>query len=73
MTLSNIILPEDRRGKLRALLNNGETVRVMEAHNGLSGIIANNTRVDGQSDEFPVEREFDALWESSLTDSAIKG
>ena len=73
MTLSNIILPEDRRGKLRALLNDGKTVRVMEAHNGLSGIIANNTRVDGQSDELPVEREFDALWESSLTDSAIKG
>ena len=73
MTLSNIILPEDRRGKLRALLNDGKTVRVMEAHNGLSGIIANNTRVDGQPDEFPVEREFDALWESSLTDSAIKG
>ena len=73
MTLLNNILPEERRGKLRALLKDGKTVRVMEAHNGLSGIIANNARVDGQSDELPVKREFDAIWESSLTDSASKG
>ncbi|KMP11646.1 phosphoenolpyruvate mutase [Candidatus Nitromaritima sp. SCGC AAA799-C22] len=73
MTLLNNILPEARRGKLKALLKEGKTVRVMEAHNGLSGIIANNARVEGQSEELPIEREFDAIWESSLTDSASKG
>ncbi|MBT5470231.1 MAG: phosphoenolpyruvate mutase, partial [Nitrospina sp.] len=73
MTLLNNTLPEHRRGKLKALLEKGKTVRVLEAHNGLSGIIANNTRVKGESEGQPVNREFDALWESSLTDSASKG
>ena len=73
MTLLNNILPESRRARLKILLDEGKTVRVLEAHNGLSGIIANNTRVEGQSNELPVQREFDAIWESSLTDSASKG
>ena len=73
MTLLNNILPETRRSKLKKLLDEGKTVRVLEAHNGLSGIIANNARVEGQSHELPVHREFDAIWESSLTDSASKG
>ena len=42
MTLLNNTLPEKRRGKLKALLEKDHTVRVLEAHNGLSGIIANN-------------------------------
>ena len=73
MTLLNNILPEARRGKLKALLDRGKIVRVLEAHNGLSGIIANNACIEGQSNEVPVQREFDAIWESSLTDSASKG
>ncbi|MZG53321.1 MAG: phosphoenolpyruvate mutase [Nitrospinae bacterium] len=73
MTLLNNILPEQRRGKLKALLKMGKTVRVLEAHNGLSGIIANNIQVEGESEGKPVIREFDAIWESSLTDSASKG
>ena len=73
MTLLNNILPETRRGKLKALLDRGKMVRVLEAHNGLSGIIANNACIEGQSNEAPVQREFDAIWESSLTDSASKG
>ena len=44
MTLLNNILPETRRSKLKKLLDEGKTVRVLEAHNGLSGIIANNAR-----------------------------
>jgi phosphoenolpyruvate phosphomutase len=73
MTLLNNTLPEQRRGKLKALLEKGHTVRVLEAHNGLSGIIANNIQVKGESEGKPLIREFDALWESSLTDSASKG
>ena len=73
MTLLNNILPETRRGKLKALLDREKIVRVLEAHNGLSGIIANNACIEGQSNEVPVQREFDAIWESSLTDSASKG
>ena len=73
MTLLNNTLPEQRRGKLKALLEKGHTVRVLEAHNGLSGIIANNIQVKGESEGRSLIREFDALWESSLTDSASKG
>ena len=73
MTLLNNILPEKRRGKLKELLEMGKTVRVLEAHNGLSGIITNNIQVEGESEGKPVTREFDAIWESSLTDSASKG
>ncbi|MBT6248669.1 MAG: phosphoenolpyruvate mutase [Nitrospina sp.] len=73
MTLLNNILPEQRRGKLKALLETGKTVRVLEAHNGLSGIIANTVEVIGESEGQSVARQFDAIWESSLTDSASKG
>ena len=73
MTLINNTLPEARRGKLKSLLNEGKTVRVMEAHNGLSGIVANDAQVEGLMGDTQVIREFDAIWESSLTDSASKG
>lgn len=73
MTLHNRILPENRRGKLKALLAQGKLVRVLEAHNGLSGIVADRARIEGTSNGNTVTREFDAIWESSLTDSASKG
>ena len=73
MTLLSQNLPEDRRGKLKALLTQGKLVRVMEAHNGISGIVADTTSVEGKSGDQSVIREFDAIWESSLTDSASKG
>ncbi|MBC8282556.1 MAG: phosphoenolpyruvate mutase, partial [Nitrospinae bacterium] len=73
MTLLNNTLPEQRRGILKSLLEKGHTVRALEAHNGLSGIIANNTQVKGEHEGKPLIREFDAIWESSLTDSASKG
>ena len=46
-------------------LHSKRTLRVLETHNGLSGIIADTVRVDGN--------EFDALWSSSLTASVSKG
>ncbi len=73
MTLPSQNLPEERRGRLKALLAKGQLVRVLEAHNGLSGIVADTTCIEGQSGDQAVTREFDAIWESSLTDSASKG
>jgi len=73
MTLLNNTLPEQRRGKLKSLLNQGTLVRVLEAHNGLSGILANNVYVEGQTEKGTIRHEYDAIWESSLTDSASKG
>lgn len=73
MTLLRQNLPEERRGRLKALLAKGSLVRVLEAHNGLSGIVADTLCIAGQSGDQAVTREFDAIWESSLTDSASKG
>lgn len=60
--------PEIRSAKLRRLLNSKDIVRVMEAHNGLSGLIVEQTQVDNN---FRKE-EFDALWISSLTQATAK-
>ena len=46
-------------------LKSSRTLRVLETHNGLSGIIADTVNVGGN--------EFDALWSSSLTASVSKG
>lgn len=61
--------PDIRRARLRRLLGAKKIVRVCEAHDGLTGLIVENASViiNGQ------KREFDALWSSSLTDSASKG
>ncbi len=61
--------PGVRLKRLRRLLAAKQFVRVMEAHSGLSGLIVGRARVacDG------VQREFDAIWLSSLTDSTAKG
>lgn len=61
----NGVTPEQRMCMLRRFINCKNIVRVIEAHNGLSALIAENAKVDG--------KEFDALWESSLTDSSSKG
>ena len=60
----NGITPEQRLNLLRRLINCKPIVRAIEAHGGLSALVAENTKVDG--------KEFDAIWESSLTDSSSK-
>lgn len=62
--------PDIRRKTLRRLLKVKEIVRVIEVHNGLTGLIAENTTVEGEHGQ---SVEFDAMWESSLTDSTSKG
>lgn len=61
--------PEIRLARLRRLINSKDIVRIIEAHNGLTGLIAENVKVEvnGQT------REFDGMWASSLTDSTAKG
>ncbi len=56
--------PEVRMERLRRLIESKPIVRVMESHNGLTGLIVENVSV---------EQEFDAMWLSSLTDSTVKG
>ncbi len=62
--------PDQRLGGLKQLLRQKEVVRVLEVHNGLTGLIAEHasaTRPDGST------ATFDAMWSSSLTASASKG
>ncbi|MDF2944225.1 MAG: phosphoenolpyruvate phosphomutase [Herbinix sp.] len=63
------VMPELRRKRLKQLLKLKPVVRVLEAHNGLSGLVVENTKVI--KDE-KIE-SFDAMWLSSLTDSTAKG
>ncbi len=69
MTFRHRTTPEQRRRKLKELLAAKGFVRVIEAHNGLSALVATETKVEVDCET----KEFDAVWESSLTDSASKG
>ena len=60
--------PQMRRGMLKRLLQAKPLIRVIEAHSGLTGLIAETVAV--KTDE--QVREFDGIWLSSLTDSAVK-
>jgi phosphoenolpyruvate phosphomutase len=70
MSLKNLISPGERRSKLKEILQKKGFARIIEAHNGLSGLIANDICVRLQNEDC---LEFDGLWESSFTDSASKG
>lgn len=61
--------PDIRRASLRRLLKAKPIVRFGDIHNALSGLIIENTAVDGPDGR----REFDGMWASSLTDSTAKG
>lgn len=58
-----------RRSRLKKTISMKGTVTAIEAHSGLTGLIAENTVVyqDGKA------RQFDAMWISSLCDSTAKG
>lgn len=62
-------IPDIRRGRLKRLLKLKGFVRILEAHSGLSGLIAENAMVyqDGAA------RSYDGIWISSLCDSTMKG
>ena len=61
--------PDLRRGKLRRLLNAKPFLRFLEAHNGLTGLIVENSAVETKSGR----KEYDGIWGSSLTASTVKG
>lgn len=61
--------PDIRMKKLKRLLESKEIVSICEVHNGLTGLIIENTTVNKDN----MIKEFDGMWLSSLTDSTIKG
>ena len=61
--------PQARLSSLRRLISAKPIVRILESHNGLTGLIAEHTSVEVNGQH----REFDGMWSSSLTDSTSKG
>ena len=61
--------PEIRMKRLKRLLEVKPIVRLMEAHNGLTGLIVENFQTNNEN----IIKEFDGMWLSSLTDSTAKG
>ena len=68
-TRSDLAMPDIRRGRLKKVLEMKGLVTALEAHDGLTGLIVENTVVhqDGGA------HQFDAMWVSSLCDSTAKG
>lgn len=61
--------PEIRLKSLKRLIQAKPIVRILEAHNGLSGLIIEELSIKKDEKLF----EFDGMWSSSLTDSTSKG
>ena len=61
--------PENRMKMLRRLIASKPVVRILEAHDGLCGLIIENVQVENGNKL----ETFDGMWSSSLTDSTSKG
>jgi phosphoenolpyruvate phosphomutase len=64
-----LAMPDMRRARLKKLIGLKGLVTAIEAHSGITGLIAEKTTVvqDGKT------CQFDAMWVSSLCDSTAKG
>ena len=69
LTREQLSMPDIRRGRLRKQIAMKGCISALEAHSGITGLIAENTKVlqDGKT------YQFDAMWVSSLCDSTAKG
>lgn len=61
--------PDTRKSKLKRLIEAKNVVRILESHSALTGMIIENLKVIQQQNYL----EFDGMWSSSLTDSALRG
>ena len=61
--------PDVRRGLMRRLLDAKNFLRIIETHNPISAIIAENLAYEKKNDKI----SFDGFWSSSLTDSTALG
>ncbi len=68
-TRSELAMPDIRRGRLQKVLQIKGMITAMEAHDGLTGLIVENTVVHHNGGA----HQFDAMWVSSLCDSTAKG
>lgn len=68
-TLQELSLPDIRRARLKRTLEAKGFITAMEAHNGITGLIVEKTKVPSEGGY----HQFDAMWVSSLCDSTSKG
>lgn len=68
-TRADLSLPDVRRARLKKALAMKGTITAIEAHSGLTGLIAEKTVVYQNGEA----HQFDAMWVSSLCDSTAKG
>lgn len=68
-TRADLAMPDIRRGRLKKMLDAKGLITAMEAHDGLTGLIVENTVVY----ENGGIHQFDVMWVSSLCDSTAKG
>ncbi len=68
-TRADLAMPDIRRGRLKRVLDAKGLITAMEAHDGLTGLIVENTVVHQNGGA----HQFDAMWVSSLCDSTAKG
>lgn len=68
-TRSDMAMPDIRRGRLKRMLDAKGLITAMEAHDGLTGLVVENTVVYQEGGA----RQYDAMWVSSLCDSTAKG
>ena len=61
--------PDIRKTKLKRLVNAKNIVRILESHSTLTGLIIENLKITKKKEFL----EFDGMWSSSLTDSALRG
>ena len=61
--------PDTRKSKLKRLMEAKNIVRILESHSALTGMIIENLKVIKPQSYL----EFDGMWSSSLTDSALRG
>lgn len=69
LSRQKLSMPDVRRGRLKKLINMKGCVTAIEAHSGITGLIAENTKVEQDGKVY----QFDAMWVSSLCDSTAKG
>ena len=61
--------PDTRKLKLKRVMEAKDIVRILESHSALTGLIIENLKTI-KNQEY---NEFDGMWSSSLTDSALRG
>lgn len=69
LSRAELSMPDIRRARLKKIINMKGLVTAIEAHSGITGLIAEKTTVlqDGKT------YQFDSMWISSLCDSTSKG